>query len=237
MKLLLRVFFTAIVLFGVLGVSTTRATITYDLNISVNGTPPSENPPWLTAVLSNFTDTSNRVGLLLRMTATNLAPGEKVDSWAFKLNTSMTGDPTTQNLQFTQAGVNGSIGVKSISVSNGVETVAGSGNILSGFDILFNFNNGGSNAFEEGEEIFYFIHSASRTLTETDFFAQNPAGYYSGAHVIGISGGRGSGAIGAIAAVPEPGHSIFGVLLLGGLVWVERGRIRSFFRRGRQATA
>lgn len=37
--------------------------------------------------------------------------------------------------------------------------------------------------------------------------------------------------------IPEPSHAIFGAFLLVGLVWVERGRIRSFFRKEEQTAA
>ncbi len=233
---ILRTVAAIIVLSGVLGTSTTNATVTYDLGIPVNGDTPTGTPPWISAVITNsslggFTG----VTLTMRTNWPSSDPNQKVDTWAFKLNTAVTGNPGSLGLGFSLVARNpSSIGTPSISVGNGNQNVPGAGNLLRGFDIQFDFPISNNDAFKGGGEISYFIFASSGyLLRENDFLAVNPTGYATGAHIIGIND-SGSGAIAAVP-IPEHTHAIFGALLLGGLLWVERGRIQSLFRTRRVA--
>ena len=203
---------------GAFAVSSHAAMMTLELDANINGAPSSVG-----SLTATFTDAPpGQNGVFLELDTSNLAANEKVQSWYFNLDPAL----NPGSLIFSQTNKIGSFSNPTISKS-GNEIPPGGG---PSFDFKFTFSTAGPpNSFSGGESVRYFISGISGLNVDSfnvhSFF--NGVGYSSAAHVQENPSGRGGA---TLVSVPEPGHAIFGALLLGGLVWIERGRIRAWMR-------
>lgn len=221
-------------LFAALTGTATAAVFTYELNIVAEGTAPGGSTPWITAVVADNDPADGNVRL--QLIAGNLSGNERIDSWSFNLNPSL--DPTL--LTFTVVSAETTVPNPPTTANGGVTTGINNQDEpgVMGFDIQFDFINNINSGFVGGLVATYDVSSSGGPLTAADFFSylnqptNGPSEYNSAAHIIGLAYNKS----GTIASVPEPGHAIFGALLLCGLLWIERKRVQSFFRRRREAT-
>jgi len=193
--------------------------LTFNLNAIITGSSPqpSGSPAWLTA---EFTDNlSNSDQVLLRLSATGLTPksGQFVSYWLF--NVEFAGDYEVKPIYSQIALISQS--------PDGVGGNNGNGNnngIISGFDLGFYFNTNEADRFSAGAVLDFVISGVG--IDAVDFDQTNSQGYYTAAHVQGITGGL-SGVItsgGSSQPVPEPTTMLLLGIGLTGLAFFGRKR-------------
>ena len=215
-------FFAGIMMWRGLADSSSADVITFDLDTNI-ATTGSSTVGSLTATFADINP--NLVRLTLNTSGLIGTPQHHVQSWYFNLR------DASQDVQFLQANQLSGFNYQAFETGN-----VGPGNDTS-FDFGFTFRSTPPPPFFESGTVvvdLFFSPASGLTLTASDFSVLCPPingfEYFSAAHV---ERNRGLGDRGQSvgAPIPEPSHMIFGVLLLGGLVWVERGRIRSFLQR------
>jgi hypothetical protein len=204
------------ILCAALGSPAARADVVLNLDTAINGTPPSDPTPWLTATFHTVS-----TGTVQLTIANNLAPNEFTDAVVFNVAPSI----NPANLGFAL-----SSGVAASSVSHASDDAYNGGsNMKAGlFDIFFAYPvSPTKDRFSGGTNSVYTITDAADGITENSFNAtsssdgKNPGGYTAAAHVMGIiqaAGGTTSGSVGALQpnAVPEPSSLVLGGLGLFG---------------------
>jgi len=185
------------------------SSITYTFNAAFNGTAPTSTTPWLTLA---FTDVAG--GVELKATSSLEVGTEFIDEVTFNTTTAFT-LPTTLAGSFGDwaktleptCGSGGTSGWCFVYTPNG-ETLSGSGNLGSGFDVRLIFDNAPSNIRFDGTDSATFLLTGTG-LTAQSFLSKSVNGrndgYYVGAHIQGIpvAGGRATTS-GAAFGVPEP---------------------------------
>jgi hypothetical protein len=215
----LKVLALVVLITSALAASSSAAMITFDLSVNISGGPtPTGTPPWLTATFQDGMNNGTQ-GVFLTLQTPGMQTGEKIQDWYFNLDPSL----NPNSLTFLQTDKTGTFS------DPGYTTGVNNQNAPAamGFDIKVGFSTSNADAFGAGDSVEIFI-SGIAGLDAYDFNFLSTSGYNSAAHYLAVVPSDGSVTIGA---VPEPSHAIIGALLLGGLVWVERGRIRSFFRK------
>ena len=180
--------------------------LTFNLNAIITGSSPqpSNSPAWLTAVFTDDPNNVNRVLLQLSATGLSSPSGQFVSYWLF--NVDYTGGdlevkPIYPEIDIARGGIRYS--------PNGVGGNNGNGNsngIISGFDLGFYFNTNEADRFSAGEVLEFVISGVG--IDADDFNQTNSQGYYTAAHVQGITGGL-SGVItagGSSQPVPRAHH-------------------------------
>jgi hypothetical protein len=184
--------------------------LTFSLNSIITGSSPepSGSPAWLTAVFTDDPNNANQVLLQLSATGLPSQSGQFVSYWLF--NVDFAGDyevrPIYPQIDIISQNPNGVSGNNGNGDSNG---------IISGFDLGFYFNTNQPDRFSASAVLDFVISGVG--IDADDFNQTNSQGYYTAAHVQGITGGL-SGVItagGSSQPVPEPTTML---LLSAGLI-------------------
>lgn len=198
-----------------------HAQLTFNLNQAINGASPGGSTPWLSATFTQVNSTT----IDLTMSAPGLLSGEKIDAWGFNLNPTLSvANLAWSNLSTTPtANITGSGSPPAFSITSGTN-FPGSGSEHFDFGFEFDSSDGGPHdSFVTGDTVVVrltYNDGASGTIGLSDFiFGSDPNGYFSGAHVQGITDiGQGtSGLVVATSAIPEPSTyaAMLGVIAFG----------------------
>ncbi|MHC4562605.1 MAG: PEP-CTERM sorting domain-containing protein [Planctomycetota bacterium] len=206
---------TAIAVVLLVAATAPGSVMTYGLDHEFSGATEPEGPgPWLTMMLDDG-DTPGSVTFTLA--TTSLTETEFVSLWYVNVDPAL--DATS--LIFSETGSAGTFTAPSITVDPGQFSAAGA----DGFDIEFDFANGGaSKRFTAGDSVTYTV-TGIPTLTVGSFTFQSDLSesgqYVSAAHVQGIQDEY-SGWIGGGVGAPEP--MTLGLLAFGFVAMLRRRR-------------
>jgi hypothetical protein len=164
----LRVFATVFLALLVLCGPSIADTLTFNLDITYDGTPPKGGPPWLTARFDALGD--NQVKLTLD--STGLLPSEFVDSWFFNF------DPTLSFL----VPVGGSDPAADITIGQDSQAAG----TAKGFDIRLLFKDGFP-AAKTAEYLFKLLDSEKTLLAASFDFVNSEGSFFSAAEVINLT--------------------------------------------------
>lgn len=187
--------------------------VSYSLDYTFSGTPPSGAAPWVNVTFEDVTPGT----VLLSIYNVSLTGDE------FNVDTYLNFNPAKDLSQLSFTYQNGSSGLQDLSVTKDANNLKADGDGYFDIDVMFATPNDGR--FEGGDYITYQITGIS-DLTASDFEFMSTSGggngdYFAAAKVQGMVMTSTSAWIGATQPVPEPGSA--GLLALaGGFCWLVR---------------
>jgi hypothetical protein len=199
---------------AILLVPTQAKALSFTLNTTFNGAPPTSTPPYLTAVFANAG--ANTVTLTL--TSSLETPSEFISDVAFNVNPSI----IPNSLTITEGSHSGSGPATIDAAAQDAQKLKGGGSAGFGFDVNISFppDAPSSNRFDDSDVAVFTLTGTGLTENDFNFTNTGSADAHIAAHIQGIPVGD-SGAVKdgppSTQVVPEPSTWL---LLITGSVFI-----------------